>query len=69
MGGMIFVLLLAILIIVLVTPALRARFGRKLFEAAPEPKTFILLESAGHNDLYDHGAAEQAIRFLDALGR
>ncbi len=28
MGGMIFVLLLAILIIVLVTPALRARFGR-----------------------------------------
>ena len=46
-----------------------ARFGRKLFEAAPEPKTFILLESAGHNDLYDHGAAEQAIRFLDALGR
>jgi uncharacterized protein (DUF58 family) len=28
MGGVIFVLLLAVLIIVLVTPALRARFGR-----------------------------------------
>lgn len=45
------------------------RFGQKLFETAPEPKTFILLESAGHNDLYDHSAAEHVIRFLDALGR
>lgn len=43
------------------------RFGHKLFEAAPEPKTFVLLKSAGHNDLYDHGAAEQVIRFLDEV--
>ena len=45
------------------------RFGRELFEAAPEPKTFILLKSAGHNDLYDHGAAPQVIRFLDSFSR
>ncbi len=35
MGGLIFVLLLAVLIAVLVTPALRARFGRPPPAAPP----------------------------------
>lgn len=32
--------------------------GRKLFERAPEPKTFIALEGASHNDTYIAGGAE-----------
>lgn len=35
MGGLIFVLLLAVLIVVLVTPAIRARFGRSPPPAVP----------------------------------
>jgi fermentation-respiration switch protein FrsA (DUF1100 family) len=44
--------------------------GRQLFEAAPEPKTWLELPGAGHNDTYDVGgrAYFQAIRdFLDHL--
>jgi fermentation-respiration switch protein FrsA (DUF1100 family) len=44
-------------------------FGRKLFEAAPEPKTFILLKSAHHNDLYDHGAEQEVLRFLNSVSK
>jgi fermentation-respiration switch protein FrsA (DUF1100 family) len=44
--------------------------GRQLFEAASEPKTWLELSGAGHNDTYDRGgpAYFQAIRdFLDQL--
>ncbi len=44
--------------------------GRRLFTAASEPKTWLLLPGAGHNDTYDVGgrAYFQAIReFLDHL--
>lgn len=44
--------------------------GRRLFKAAPEPKTWLLLPGAGHNDTYDRGgqAYFQTIReFLDHL--
>jgi hypothetical protein len=30
--------------------------GRRLFEAAPQPKSLVILPQAGHNDLYAHGA-------------
>ncbi len=40
------------------------RFGRALFAAAPEPKEFIEFSDAGHNDLYDHGAPERVIGYL-----
>ncbi|MGB4106795.1 MAG: alpha/beta hydrolase [Alphaproteobacteria bacterium] len=43
------------------------RFGRKLYDAAPEPKQFALVEGAGHNDLYDHGAALHITRFLSTI--
>ncbi|MCG8695821.1 MAG: alpha/beta hydrolase [Minwuiales bacterium] len=40
------------------------RFGKALFEAAPEPKQSVFLPNARHNDLYNHGAADVVLRFL-----
>lgn len=42
--------------------------GRRLFEAAPEPKAFETLRGAGHNDTVEVGGAaylERLRRFLD----
>lgn len=44
------------------------RFGRKLYEAAADPRQFIAIEKAGHNDLYDHGASQHVLDFLRTLG-
>ena len=41
------------------------RLGQKLFEAANHPKQFWLAPGANHSDLYDHGAADTALKFLD----
>ncbi|MBL4589053.1 MAG: alpha/beta hydrolase [Alphaproteobacteria bacterium] len=38
--------------------------SRKLFDAANEPKTFINIPDAGHNNLYDHGAHKYILKFL-----
>ena len=38
--------------------------GRKLFSAAPEPKSARYFAGAGHNDLYMYGAAEEVIAFI-----
>jgi fermentation-respiration switch protein FrsA (DUF1100 family) len=38
--------------------------GRELFAAAPEPKQFWVAPGAGHEDLYDHGAANIVLAFL-----
>lgn len=43
------------------------RFGRRLYEAAEEPREFAHFPLAGHNDLYDHGAVERVLAFLDDL--
>ena len=43
------------------------RFGRRLFEAAPEPKTAHFVPGAGHNDLYRFGTSEIVIAFLETL--
>ncbi len=46
--------------------------GRKLFEAASEPKQFYTIEDAGHNDTYLAGGREyfQALRgFMESLPR
>ena len=45
------------------------RFGRALYALAAEPKQAVWLSAAGHNDLYDHGAGEAALKFLDGLAR
>ena len=41
--------------------------GKKLFEVAPEPKTFIGLPGAGHNDLHLHANDAIASDFIDRL--
>lgn len=46
-----------------------ARFGRRLFDAAREPKTARFVSGAGHNDLYLHGIAGTVLDFLRNLPR
>ena len=41
------------------------RFGRALFAAAREPKEAKWLPRAGHNNLYDYGAAPGVIDFVE----
>lgn len=43
------------------------RLAQALYEAAPEPKTFIRLPQAGHNDIYYHGAKDDTFEFLQTL--
>jgi len=38
--------------------------GQQLFKAAPSPKEFYDFPEAGHNDLYDQGAAKRIIAYL-----
>ena len=40
------------------------RFGKRLFDAAGEPKEMKIYPEARHNDLYEHGMAELVIEFL-----
>lgn len=40
------------------------KYGRKLYKAAPEPKLWVTIPEAGHNNLYDHGAALHIHEFL-----
>jgi len=42
-------------------------FGRRLFDAANEPKTFITIPSGDHNDPQDHRYYEALIDFLNQL--
>jgi uncharacterized protein len=43
------------------------RFGRKLFEAAPAPKTAFFFKGATHYTLYEHGAFERVRKFLEGF--
>jgi fermentation-respiration switch protein FrsA (DUF1100 family) len=43
------------------------RFGRMVFERAPEPKAASWPDEAGHNDLLQFGMVEAVTRFLDGL--
>ena len=40
------------------------RFGRRLFQAAAEPKEAHFLSNAGHNDLFEHGLTDIELAFL-----
>lgn len=42
--------------------------GKKVFEAANEPKTSFFVEGAGHGNLYDFGTGEAVDNFLEGLG-
>jgi hypothetical protein len=44
------------------------RYGRRLYDAAEEPRDFAHFPQAAHNDLYDHGAADRVLAFLEGLG-
>lgn len=37
------------------------RFGRRLFDIAPEPKRALIVPDAGHNDLFDRGEVRDAV--------
>lgn len=39
--------------------------GRKLFDAAADPKEAVYFPRAGHVDLYDHGAVPKILDFID----
>jgi len=41
--------------------------GARLFQQANEPKHLHLFSHGGHSDLYDHGANEVILKFLDGL--
>lgn len=41
--------------------------GKRLFEAAREPKFLETYPLAGHNDLYENGAADRVLGFLEWL--
>ena len=43
------------------------RFGQRLFDAAHHPKRATWFDDAGHNDLYEFGAAEPVLAFLADL--
>lgn len=44
-------------------------FGRALFDLALEPKRAAWLPGGDHNDLYDQGAGQAVLKFLDGLAR
>jgi len=43
------------------------RYGRRLIDAAPAGTTVRIIDAAGHNDLYYHGAADLVLNFLNGL--
>lgn len=42
-------------------------FGKTLFAAAAEPKLAHWIETAGHNDLHDHGLTQRVMAFVAGL--
>lgn len=49
---------------------IRIGLGKKLFEKANEPKTFVTIAGAGHNDMYRNGAGGKIVEWLDtAVGK
>ena len=45
------------------------RLGRGLFEAAPNPKEFVVIPGAGHNDTYFVGGQDYFNKIQDFLGK
>jgi hypothetical protein len=41
--------------------------ARRLYELAAEPKKVVEFPDGQHNNLYDHGAAEKILEFIDGL--
>jgi len=45
------------------------RFGRRLFQAANQPKEAHFLAGAGHNDMFEHGLTDLELDFLARLAK
>jgi fermentation-respiration switch protein FrsA (DUF1100 family) len=45
------------------------RFGRALYDAAPEPKTFLLRPGFGHNDLWSPALVDDILAFVEEIDR
>ncbi len=43
------------------------RYGRALYDAAPQPKKWVKIDNGGHNDLYNRGAQLHILDFLSTL--
>jgi uncharacterized protein len=43
----------------------KAKFGKRLFGTANEPKEAMFIKAAGHIDLYKHGAGHRIIQFIE----
>ena len=44
-----------------------ASHGKRLFEAAKQPKAYVELEGGGHSNLFDFGAVDALVTYLDEL--
>ena len=46
-----------------------ARFGRRLFQTARQPKEVHFIPGAGQNDLFEHGLSQIELDFLARLAK
>ena len=42
-------------------------FGKKVFDAAPEPKEALFVPNAGHNNLFEFNVDEKILKFIEKL--
>jgi len=45
------------------------KFGKRLYDAAPQPKELLLIENANHNNLYEFGASNAIIKFIERINK
>ena len=43
------------------------KIGKRLYTAAPQPKELLLIKPANHNNLYDFGASNAIIEFIERI--
>ena len=44
---------------------IKIELGKKVFDAAPEPKKSLYIPNAGHNNLYDFNLYEEIFSFIE----
>jgi len=45
------------------------KFGKRLYDVAPQPKELLLIENANHNNLYEFGASNAIIKFIERINK
>ena len=45
------------------------KFGKRLYDVAPQPKELLLIENANHNNLYEFGASNAIIKFIEKINK